>query len=303
MTTGENQRTVLVVEDNPHTAELLDFNFNEAGFRVRVAEDGHEAVRVLRSDTVDVIVCDIMMPKLDGFELREFVMRDPVLREIAFIFLTAKTLAEDELRGLATGADEYVTKPFDPEVLIARVRAVLKRREEFDRVARLDPLTQMLNRPTLEKEIQRELERLRRYAGVGVLVFLDIDGFKQFNDKYEHAVGDRVLQHLARVIGANVRQVDLVGRYGGEEFVLFFPATTSEQAIGVVERMQRGFRSFPDENLDESLTFSAGVAEAPRDGIQFSVLSGKADKAMYQAKREGKDRIIMWDAADEAEAR
>ncbi|MBI5095476.1 MAG: diguanylate cyclase [Candidatus Hydrogenedentes bacterium] len=295
MAEAERQYSALVVEDDPSARELLQFNLTEAGFTTFAVDSAPHGFDILRKEIVDIIVCDVMIPGTDGFEFREEILKDPSLREIAFVFLTAKTMAEDQIRGLSSGVDEYITKPFDPQVLIARIHAVLARRESFARLARLDPLTQLANRSTLEREITRELDRLKRYPDVATLVFLDVDGFKSINDSLGHAEGDRVLVHLASVLKANSRATDIVGRYGGEEFVVFFPATSEDHARGVVERMHDGFQlAYEGYVGKQRLTFSAGLVEAPRDGADFPALCDRADTAMYTAKRNGKARLVVW---------
>ena len=207
MAGNEVHYTILVVEDDRHTRELLTYNLLDAGFQVHSADNGVAALTILRERVVDLIVCDIMLPKMDGFALREELLGDPGLRDIAFLYLTAKTMPEDQIRGLGYGVDEYITKPFNPQVLLARIEAVLARRESFARAAQIDQLTQLLNRQTCERAIRRELERIRRYSATGSLVFLDIDEFKSVNDDFGHAAGDRALVHLAMVLKQNTRRV------------------------------------------------------------------------------------------------
>lgn len=288
--------TVLIVEDDIHTAELLTYTLSSAGFQVFTAANALEAMKKLEIVTVDLIISDVMMPHMDGFAMRERIVGDPVLKDIPFVFLTAKGTSEDQIRGLSSGVDEYVTKPFDPQVLIARVHAVLRRRENYSRVSRIDTLTGLLTRQTLEREVERELARIKRYPAQGTLVFLDIDGFKQVNDVYGHAAGDRALIQLAEALTNDIRSVDLVGRYGGEEFVLYFPETPESVGIRIVERMMAQFRNLTENEANGPLTFSAGVAEAPRDGIDFGTLVQHADQAMYQAKNHGKAQVIPWRA-------
>ena len=297
MTEVPDKRRVLVLEDDPHACELLAYSLAEAGYNVLTAANGQEGLQKLEDQVVDVIVCDIMMPVMDGFAFRDAVLEDPVLREIAFVFLTARTMPEDQVRGLRTGVDEYITKPYDPEVLIARIESVLTRRDSFTQVARLDTMTQVLNRRTLENEIARELERVRRYKSVGSLAFLDVDNFKVINDTCGHAAGDTVLQNLADIMKENIRTVDMVGRYGGEEFVIFFPETAEVGVRFVLERMQSQFRQRTKNSVGKELTFSAGIAQAPKDAKDFLSLCARADAAMYQAKRQGKARIIDWTPA------
>lgn len=286
--------TIMVVEDDPHTLELLVFNLSDAGYRVLAAENVQEALDYLEAETADVILSDVMMPGLTGFEFRDMVVQDPALREAAFIFLTAKATPDDQIRGIESGVDEYITKPFDIDVLLARIQAVIARREHFAKRASADSLTGLLNRKALERAVARELNRMQRYPAPASLVFLDIDNFKSINDTYGHAIGDRILLHLAEVLQSNGRSVDIVGRFGGEEFVVFFPETNEASAVAVVQRMQTHFGTPCCDEVKERLTFSAGVAEAPRDGDEFHRLCDRADAAMYAAKRSGKARVVAW---------
>jgi len=295
MAETEREYAALVVEDDPSAQELLRFNLAGEGYTTFAVDSAVKALELLQKQSVDIIVCDVMLPGMNGFEFRDAILKEPNLREVAFVFLTAKTMAEDQIRGLSSGVDEYITKPFDPQVLLARINAVLARRESFARAARLDPLTSLANRATLEREITRELERLKRYPAVASLVFLDVDNFKSVNDRLGHSEGDRVLQHLANVLRANSRATDVIGRYGGEEFVLFFPATAEDKARSVVERMHDGFQQgFECADKSCRLTFSAGLVEIPRDGTDFVTLCDRADTAMYTAKRNGKARLVVW---------
>lgn len=287
--------TVLVIEDDTHTRELLTFNLTEAGYQVMEAHDGREGLARLIAEPPDLVLSDVMMPHMNGFELRKMIVGDPALRDIPFIFLTAKSNPSDQVAGLQTGVDEYITKPFDVDVLLARIEAVLQRRENFARLASIDGLTGLLNRQASERAIRRELGRLRRYPSLATLVFLDIDNFKSLNDEYGHAMGDKVLTHLAEIFKAQSRSVDIVGRYGGEEFLAFFPQTPMAEAVPVVKRMLERFRTPMPEIPDVSLSFSAGAVEAPRNGDEFEILRDRADAAMYHVKRNGKGRVEAWD--------
>ncbi len=240
-----------------------------------------------------------MMPGMDGFTFRDRILSNPVLRELPFVFLTAKLAPEDQIRGLASGVDEYITKPFDPQVLIARIHAVLRRHENMARLVRRDPLTQLLNRNTLEREIRRELERVKRYPANACFVFLDIDGFKALNDECGHAAGDRALIRLASALTKDVRSVDIVGRYGGEEFILYFPESTLDTCHRIMDRMHIMFQQETEHEIHHRLTFSAGIAEVPADGTDFADLCTHADEAMYAAKRQGKSRILAWREVNE----
>lgn len=285
---------ILIIEDDANMRELLTYNLSEMGYTVLEAPDGKAGLERIANESPDLVLCDVMMPLMNGFELREAMLSDPAIRDIPFIFLTAKSSKEDQVHGLQTGVDEYITKPFDIDVLLARIEAVLQRRQNFARLASIDSLTELLNRQATERAIRRELGRIRRYPSLATLMFLDIDNFKGLNDEYGHALGDTVLVHLAKIFVEQSRAVDIVGRYGGEEFILFFPQTPIADATAVVKRMLERFRHPMDELPGVELSFSAGAVEVPRDGAEFEELRDRADAAMYHVKRSGKGRIEPW---------
>jgi diguanylate cyclase (GGDEF)-like protein len=289
---------LLIVEDDAATRTLLEYNLSGAGFTVFMAENGHHALEVLAEDSIDLIVSDIMMPGMDGYMFREQVILDPGTRSIPFVFLTAKAQGEDQIKGLRSGVDDYITKPFEPLVMIARVQAVLERRRVHDEMTRHDGLTGLLNRVTFEREVTRELKRVVRYDTLGSFVFMDLDNFKQINDTYGHAAGDLLLSNVAQLMIWESRAVDLLGRYGGEEFVVYFPETNADQAASTMLRILKKLQSRGLGREKFQASFSAGVAEAPRHGRDLSVLCAEADKAMYEAKRQGKARVVLCSSDD-----
>ena len=286
--------TVLAVEDDARLLRLVAHSLSRAGFNVVTARDGLEGIERTRERTPDLIISDINMPEMDGFAFRDRLLESPEMRDVPFLFVTARDAPEDQIRGLRSGVDEYITKPFVPTVLVARVQAVLKRHESYVEMIRRDALTGLLNRPSLEADIERELERLKRFPGLGSLIFIDLDSFKNVNDRYGHAAGDEVLIGLARMLKEETRAVDIVGRFGGEEFVAYFPQNDAAAAAATVERLLAHFRSMRFTPQEIGVTFSAGIAEALKDADTFAALCRLADHAMYAAKKQGKDRIVIW---------
>lgn len=289
--------TILAVDDDHHTLTLIAYNLQHAGFGVVTATNGAQGLEILRHTRVDLVLCDIMMPGIDGFAFWERLRMDPQTQHLPFVFLTAKAQPCDEVRGLTLGVDEYITKPFDPQVLIARVQAVLERRKTFELMTRHDALTGLLNRPTLEHDVHRELTRLQRYGAIGCLAFIDLDNFKHINDTCGHQTGDRVLSRFGRLVAANTRDVDIAGRYGGEEFLVCFPETPAQNAAAVLERIQALFAAIDWGSRPVSTSFSAGLAEFPRDGSDFDTLCRRADQTMYLAKQSGKATLLIRQAA------
>ncbi len=294
MTISEKKYILLLVEDDPSTRDSFRKILTLKGFSVLTASDAMEAFDVLESNPIDLILSDINMPGIDGFTFRKMVLSNFPLRDIPFIFVTARSQAEDQVRGMEQGAEVYLTKPIEPDVLAAHIRAAIARRENYARMSRLDALTGFLNRWWVAHEIDKELRRQDRFNNVGSLVFLDLDDFKQINDLYGHACGDAVLLQLAEVLKKNTRTIDILGRYGGEEFILYLPKTTKPDAVKLVERLLELFRHCGMTEGTGRLSFSAGVVESPMDGKDFQTLCMKADQAMYEAKRQGKAQVTPW---------
>lgn len=294
--------TILAIDDEQHTLRLIEYNLQNAGFTVVTAANGAGGLEILKRIQVDLVLCDIMMPGIDGFSFWEQLKIDPQTQHIPFIFLTARAQADDEVRGLTLGVDEYITKPFDPQVLIARVQAVLDRRRTFDLMTRHDALTGLLNRPALEQDVRRELVRLQRYGAIGCLAFIDLDNFKRINDTCGHQTGDRVLRRFAQLVTSNTREVDIAGRYGGEEFLVCFPETTVENAAVVLKRIQKLFGAIEWGTPPIAASFSAGLVAFPRDGSDFDTLYRRADETMYLVKQHGKAGVAIRQAADSPHA-
>ncbi|MCB9477073.1 MAG: diguanylate cyclase [Deltaproteobacteria bacterium] len=288
--------SVLVVEDDALLRRVIQYTLADAGFEVALAGDGVAALKIIEEGRhFDLIVSDINMPRMSGFELRKHLLDSRQSALTPFIFLSARNSPEDQVQGLSSRVDDYVTKPFEPVVLLARVQAVLERRRVLDTAARTDPLTGLLNRRALEEEIERSLLRLGRHDEQGCMVFLDIDHFKLINDQWGHSAGDEVLRRLATLLSRSTREVDVVGRYGGEEFLLYLEDSAPDGAMDKLQRMQRDFGELRVDGIDRVLSFSAGVAVAPVHGSNFEQLCRRADEAMYQAKQDGRQCVRIWD--------
>jgi diguanylate cyclase (GGDEF)-like protein len=292
--TISSQVSVLLVENDAHDLELVKYILSKAGFNVLPARDGLEGLALLQRNSVDLIVCAIKLPRIDGFAFRDRVLQDPGTRNLPFVFLTDGNEAADYVRGMKAGAEEFILKPFEPLILAARVQAVLERRKAYAEILRNDGLTRILNRVSIEKEIARELDRQKRFKGIGSLVFIDLDDFKGINDRYGHIKGDFILIRFAEILKQNTRSIDILGRYGGEEFVVYLPETAADGALIMCRRI---FEFYAQTRLNDQLigaSFSAGVAESPRHGDDFYTLCDRADQAMYRAKKAGKARTFIW---------
>ena len=304
MTNEEDPRkplTVLVIEDHPDQRELLAIVLQREGYRVITAANGLEALEKLDGETVNIALSDIMMPKMDGFELINKIRSDPALKTIYLILITARIQEGDRVRGLDLGADDYITKPFSFSELLARVRVgsrVVQYQQHLEYQTQVDSLTGLFNRRAFEKKVAEEFERAKRYQHPLSLLILDIDNFKMINDTYGHHGGDTALVKISEILRAKTRRSDFPSRYGGEEFVLILPETNQESALQVANKVQDEIRScaFGVAEKHFSLTVSVGISSMPtKDYSDWNQMLHAADEALYLAKRNGKDRAeVIW---------
>jgi diguanylate cyclase (GGDEF)-like protein len=220
---------VLVVDDDPDVARFVEVNLRSAGYDVTVASDGEEALARALEIRPDLILLDVMMPKLDGFEVAQRLRRDPRTSSSSIIMLTAKALSADKVLGLSSGADDYIIKPFDPVELLARVKGTLRRAREM---RALSPLTGLPGNIRIQEEIRRLVMEDQPFA----ILYADLDHFKAFNDHYGFVRGDRAIQLLARLATEVVHEVmgpaGFVGHVGGDDFVVVVTPEVAEEAAG-----------------------------------------------------------------------
>jgi two-component system cell cycle response regulator len=300
MKTGEDERkalTILVIEDHPDQRDLLAIVLQREGYRVVTAGNGVEAMEKLQKEDVQIALSDIMMPKMDGFELIKNIRSDPDLKGIYMILITARIQEGDRVRGLDLGADDYITKPFSFSELLARVRVgsrVVQYQQNLEYQTQIDPLTGLFNRRAFERKIEEEFERAKRYSHPLSLLLLDIDNFKSINDTYGHHGGDTALVKISETLRERTRRSDFPARYGGEEFVLVLPETDQESAFQVASKIHDEIRSgtFGTGTKLFALTVSIGVTStSTKHYADWRQMLDDADRAMYVAKNSGKDRV------------
>jgi diguanylate cyclase (GGDEF)-like protein len=305
---------ILVVDDDPETARLLRKWYDGEPFEVFAASDGEEGVDLCRSLGPDLVVLDVNMPRLDGFETAKRLKADPATASIPVVLLTARRDTDDKVRGFASGCDDYVTKPFAFEEMDARVRAMLRKRElyvelqiknrELDAANRQmqgllveDEKTGLANFREFQRRLREEWLRAERYRMPLSLVMLDLDDFKAINDTWGHPAGDRVLREFATLVAGGARATDLAARYGGEEFGIILPHTDGELALRVAERIRGAVEEFAflESEAPIRVTVSGGVATWPfHPGVHsFEDLVRAADRALYRAKQSGKNRVMI----------
>lgn len=298
--------TVMVIEDHPDQRDLLAIVLQREGYRVITAVNGLEALEKLETENVQIALSDIMMPKMDGFELIKRIRGNPALKSIYLILITARIQEGDRVRGLDLGADDYITKPFSFSELLARIRVgsrVVQYQQHLEYQSQVDALTGLFNRRAFERKIQEEFERSKRYHNPLSVLILDIDNFKVINDTYGHHGGDAALVKISETFREKTRQSDFAARYGGEEFVLILPETDQDSALQVASKVHESVRvsTFGTTVRPFALTVSIGVSStSAKFYADWRELIDDADKALYSAKNSGKDRVEIWQPEEKA---
>jgi diguanylate cyclase (GGDEF)-like protein len=225
--------TILVVDDDPDIARFVEVNLRSAGYEVAVAGDGEEALERAGAIRPDLVLLDVMMPRIDGFEVAQRLRKNPQTANTSIIMLTAKALSADKVTGLQSGADDYIIKPFDPIELLARVKGTLRRAKEM---RNLSPLTGLPGNIRIQEEIERQVRDGRPFA----VLYCDLDNFKTYNDQKGFVRGDRLIQATARIIQDAVVHSDgvegFVGHVGGDDFVAVVDPDLAEQVAQTIAR-------------------------------------------------------------------
>lgn len=294
---GEKKQTILVVDDVPTNIDILVGLLSDK-YKVKAARNGVKAVEIARSaNPPDLILMDVMMPEMDGYEACDKLKSEPDTASIPLIFVTSLNDDEDEEKGLKMGAVDYITKPFRSAIVLARVENHLKLKSYQDllkRQSNLDGLTGLPNRRAFDELLAQEWRRGARLGSPLSLIMLDIDYFKQFNDHYGHIAGDECLRQVGQELASVGRSIDFVGRYGGEEFVCVLPHTDSSGASRVAEKLQQAVSSLQiahrESRSADFVTISQGVATTVPDAkLVPTELVERADAMLYEAKGAGRN--------------
>jgi two-component system chemotaxis response regulator CheY len=304
MTDAAPKMQVLVVDDSPVYRKLIEHTLEDGGYAPLFAKNGNEALDLYAQHTPVIVITDWMMPDFSGPELCERIRGQAQHAYTYIIVLTSISEKDNVVKGLAAGADDYLTKPFDPGELLARIgvgrrtiglhHEIEAKNKLLEEMAHTDPLTRMPNRRAIEEWAARQLRGAARHGFTFWVVEADLDSFKNINDSYGHDAGDQVLQKFAEVLRESTRASDISGRMGGDEFLL---VTTHLDEKGIrltVDRLREQFASlkFSFGGKSVSVTASFGIAGFQGKGSpDFSQLVRQADKALYSGKRAGRNQI------------
>jgi len=303
--------SILIVEDSASVRSLVIDKLKAVTptGKYLEASDGIEGLKILDDHPVDLIICDLMMPNMDGFEFLARVKGAEEFRETPVIILSVKEDSSTKIRMLESGASDYVTKPFHAGELVARVAVQLHIKALQDdmrntnkllkELSITDHLTHLYNRRYLMDALRIEFQRSLRKGKELCLVLLDVDNFKSINDTYGHQQGDMVLAAIAEAVQVELRRYDIAARYGGEEFAMLLPETSLEAGAAVAERLRQAVQEmcFPSPLEGLTISISQGIAALPApDIVSVDEMIRTADQALYRAKQNGRNRVELMTA-------
>jgi len=300
------KQKILIVDDMPSNIKILGTELQE-DYDIYIANNGEKAIKVAEDILPDLILLDIMMPGIDGYEICNRLKNNSAVHKIPVIFITAKNTEEDEILGLSVGAVDYITKPFRLPIVRARIKTHLELKRKSDlleNISSRDGLTGIFNRRQFDLVIETEWNRAIRHARQLSVILLDLDYFKLYNDNYGHLAGDECLKTVAEALSANLkRATDFVARYGGEEFVIVLPETPPEEAFFIGEKLRKVIEGLKIEHkysaVSNYITISAGAATTvPTSSVEYLVLPEAADKALYEAKQAGRNNVKVKNITD-----
>lgn len=319
---------LLIVDDTAFNQKILTHLLDKVGYQVTAVSNAAAALTMIKLAPPDLILLDICMPEMDGYELCQILKSDPTTCEIPILFISALNEVEHKIQAFKFGGVDYITKPFHVEEVLARIDTHITLRRlhhqlqaqnerlqaevrdrlaaeaalrvanrELFRMAHLDGLTQVANRRCFDESLERDWKILAVEKAPLALILCDVDFFKCYNDTYGHQAGDRCLCEVAQAIQSYLRPCDMVARYGGEEFVVILPDTSLEAAIQIAQGLQDQIRELDIEHLGSPIhryiTLSLGIAgTVPQSTIASAQLVAAADRALYQAKSEGRNCIV-----------
>jgi diguanylate cyclase (GGDEF)-like protein len=290
-TNEQEQYRVLVVEDSRVAVALIQRTLAQHGIDTQAINDPGRLLDALESYKPDLVLMDMYMPRFNGVEATRVLRQMAAYSALPIVYLSGESEVGMQVEALRLGGDQFLMKPFNPVLLAAVVKTRIERFREVRRSTRLDGLTGLLNHTAAKSRLKALFDETEPHGALTVAM-IDIDHFKAINDTYGHPVGDQVIRGLAWLLKGRLRSIDLIGRYGGEEFLVALPGVTADKAAAVIDRIRRDFSGLPHAHPGGALhaTFSAGLASFP---LVYTAagLTEAADSALLQAKRLGRNRI------------
>lgn len=287
---------ILIVDDSPINIGFCKKILNKNGYNTDSCKCGEEALEYLENNSPDLILLDIVMPGIDGYEFCEHIKNIPKLTDTPVIFLSAMDDEESIIKGFKCGGVDYITKPFRTQEMLARTKTHIdlkKTKEQLLLMATTDVLTGLANRRFFMDRLSGEFERVKRYESLYTILMIDLDFFKKINDSFGHKGGDTVLKKVSEILLNGLRCTDIIGRIGGEEFAAILPETELQHGIQIAERLKNAVENLQLDINGKSIktTISLGASQSnPMDREMDDGLI-RADSALYEAKKSGRNRV------------
>lgn len=291
-----NKPLILIVDDSPINISFCKKILNKNGYTTDSCKCGEEALEYLEKNSPDLILLDIVMPGIDGYEFCEHIKNIPKLTDTPVIFLSAMDDEESIIKGFKCGGVDYITKPFRTQEMLARTKTHIdlkKTKEQLLRMATTDVLTGLANRRFFMDRLSSEFERVKRYESLYTILMIDLDLFKKINDTLGHKAGDIVLAKVSEILQSGLRCTDIIGRIGGEEFAAILPETEIQHGVQIAERLKNAVEDLQLEINGKKIktTISLGASQSnPQDREMDDGLI-RADSALYEAKKSGRNRV------------
>ncbi len=284
---------VLIVDDDKEQVSQIAYTLQQAGMVTSVASDPSNVFSHMVDSKPELIIVDMYMPECSGIELARLIRQQESFVGVPIVFLSIEDDVAKHMEAMSQGGDDFLVKPVNPDVLTATVRIRAQRTRQMRYFMERDSLTGMLNHTHLKQYLERELQRAERIKGSVSFAMIDLDNFKHVNDSYGHLTGDRVLKSLSRLLSERLRKTDIIGRYGGEEFGVVLFNSDASTAAKIVDELRERFSHIVHRAKDTEfcVTFSCGIASFP-DVPDAASITELADRALYQAKQTGKNRVV-----------
>ncbi|MES2106534.1 MAG: diguanylate cyclase [Pseudomonadota bacterium] len=285
---------VLVIDDDAVTSEYYGAVLRSAGMSVKLLNDPGQLLKVMTDFRPELLLMDVYMPMCNGIELAKVIRQDNSYLDVPIVFLSSEADRGKQLEAIQAGADDFLTKPIEADFLVSALSSRAERYRSLRALIMRDGLTGLYNHTAIKEELAAEMSIAGRNSAPLALAMIDLDNFKNVNDTYGHPVGDQVLRTLSRLLRQRLRRSDIVGRYGGEEFVVIFPGTSAAVARKVLDQVRIAFNKVQQhsDQGDFSVSFSAGVADLELT-VDTDELFDVADEALYRAKQGGRNCIVV----------